>query len=148
MLCDEDKRHIDFDHSDKLTVLEDIRKAVQEKKELCIQRCWTYKKSNGETVMLRDQIEKVMVWVDKFKSVGDNAMQYDPVHAALPWAGVRFLLQVGWMREVLICANHVSSCQLMIFKHSAAWLRGWNLSRVSSYATWSLSVSIWADHRH
>lgn len=95
MLSDEDKRHIDFDRSDKLTVLEDIRNAVQEKKELCIQRCWTYKKSNGETVILRDQIEKIMVWVDKFKTIGDNVMQYDPAHAALPWAGVRFFLQVS-----------------------------------------------------
>jgi hypothetical protein len=94
MMGEEDKRHIDFDHSDKLAMLDDIRKAVQEKKELCIQRCWTYK-SNGETVILRDQIEKVMVWVDKLKTIGDNAIQYDPAHAALPWAGVRFILQVS-----------------------------------------------------
>lgn len=35
-----------------------------------------------------------MVWVNKFKEVVDVAIQYDPVHAALPWAAVRFLLQV------------------------------------------------------
>jgi hypothetical protein len=36
-----------------------------------------------------------MEWVDKFKTIGDNAIQYDPAHAALPWAGVRFILQVS-----------------------------------------------------
>ena len=35
-----------------------------------------------------------MVWVEKFKEVGDTIIQYDPGHAALPWAGVRFVLQV------------------------------------------------------
>jgi hypothetical protein len=32
--------------------------------------------------------------VDTFKQIGDVAVQYDPAHAALPWAGIRFLLQV------------------------------------------------------
>lgn len=45
-------------------------------------------------IILRDLLEKVMVWVNKFKEVVDVAIQYDPVHAALPWAAVRFLLQV------------------------------------------------------
>jgi hypothetical protein len=26
--------------------------------------------------------------------MGDDTMQYDPVHASLPWAGIRFLLEV------------------------------------------------------
>ena len=41
-----------------------------------------------------DLFGKVIRWIDLFKQVGDAAVQYDPVHAALPWAGVRFLLQV------------------------------------------------------
>ncbi len=39
--------------------------------------------------------EKIVVWVRKFKAVGDIAVQYDPAHASLPWAGVRLILQVG-----------------------------------------------------
>ena len=35
-----------------------------------------------------------LVWIGRFKEIGDIAIQYVPVHAALPWAGVRFLLQV------------------------------------------------------
>jgi hypothetical protein len=41
-----------------------------------------------------DLFGKVVKWIDLFKQVGDAAVQYAPVHAALPWAGVRFLLQV------------------------------------------------------
>ena len=44
---------------------------------------------------MRDIFEKIIVWVDKFKALGDVAVQYDPAHASLPWAGVRFLLQVS-----------------------------------------------------
>ncbi|KAI9787365.1 MAG: hypothetical protein M1816_007651 [Peltula sp. TS41687] len=48
---------------------------------------------NGQQLILRDVAEKVIVWLNKFKDVGDVAINFDPVHAALPWAGVRFLLQ-------------------------------------------------------
>jgi len=45
-------------------------------------------------VIFVDLFGKIIKWIDLFKQVGDVAVQYDPVHAALPWAGVRFLLQV------------------------------------------------------
>jgi hypothetical protein len=45
-------------------------------------------------IILRDVAEKIVFWLDKFKEVGDVAVNFDPVHAALPWAGVRLLLQV------------------------------------------------------
>ena len=50
----------------------------------------------GEEVVLRDVGIKILRWVDKFKQIGDIIVQYDPGHAALPWAGFRFLLQVGF----------------------------------------------------
>jgi predicted nicotinamide N-methyase len=37
---------------------------------------------------------KIIAWLDKFKQVGNMVVQYDPHHFALPWAGVRFLLEV------------------------------------------------------
>ena len=51
-------------------------------------------KFRGEEVVLRDVGLKILHWVDTFKQIGDIIVQYDPVHAALPWAGFRFLLQV------------------------------------------------------
>ena len=80
---------------DKLSILQDILEAVEEKKELCLQKRWKYRRANGEIVIFRDVLGKMVRWVSKFQEAGDNAVQYDPVHAALPWAAVRFLLRVS-----------------------------------------------------
>ena len=50
---------------------------------------------NGRQIFLRDVAQKIVVWIDKFKQIGDIAVNFDPVHASLPWAGIRFLLEVG-----------------------------------------------------
>lgn len=68
--------------------------AVEEKKQICLRRRWKYKNSKGQDVILRDVFEKIIVWVNKFKEVGDVGVQYDPVHASLPWAAIRAILQV------------------------------------------------------
>jgi hypothetical protein len=90
-----DKYEIDFDHSDKRAILSDVLNMVNVKKDQCMQNRWKYKNKNNEDVFLRDVFEKMAKWVNKFKEVGDVAAQCDPAHAALAWAGVRFLLQVG-----------------------------------------------------
>ena len=93
-LSNDDKAAIETHNMDKLSVLKDVLAAVNEHRRICMQRRLRYRKSNGEVVILRDIIDKVAVWVQKFKEIGDIAVQYDPTHAALPWAGVRLLLQV------------------------------------------------------
>jgi hypothetical protein len=40
-------------------------------------------------------VEKTVSVLKKFVSVGDVAVSFDPVHAALPWAAVRFVLVVS-----------------------------------------------------
>ncbi|KAI5817430.1 hypothetical protein BZA77DRAFT_386720 [Pyronema omphalodes] len=40
------------------------------------------------------KIDKLLNWMDKFKEIGDIVVQYDPVHAALPWAAFRLLLKL------------------------------------------------------
>ena len=67
---------------------------AQESKKVCMQKRWKYKKDNGEIIILRDVVEKIIIWVEKFIAVGDAAFQYDPVHAAPAWAAFRFVLQV------------------------------------------------------
>ncbi|KAI5776308.1 hypothetical protein EDC01DRAFT_625555, partial [Geopyxis carbonaria] len=57
---------------------------------------------NGDEVVLRDIGMKILQWVDKFKAIGDVVVQYDPGHAALPWALFRFLLQVCVDRQETI----------------------------------------------
>jgi type IV secretory pathway VirB9-like protein len=62
--------------------------------EVCRAKQWTIKNRQGHKVILRDVFAKIATWIDKFKQVGDVAIQYDPGHAALPWAAIRFVLQV------------------------------------------------------
>ncbi|KAI5815829.1 hypothetical protein BZA77DRAFT_264853, partial [Pyronema omphalodes] len=40
------------------------------------------------------KMQKLIDCMDRFKEIGDLIVQYDPVHAALPWAGVRLLLKL------------------------------------------------------
>ena len=43
---------------------------------------------------LRDEADTVMLWLDRFKPVGDIAVNADPIHAGLPWVGVCLLPEV------------------------------------------------------
>lgn len=49
---------------------------------------------NGEQFFVRDVLGTISRWVKMFVEVGDAAVQYDPGHAALPWAALRALLKV------------------------------------------------------
>ena len=52
---------------------------------------------NGRQILLRDVAEKIIYWIDKFKQVGDVAVNFDSVHASLSWAGIRLLLEVRFI---------------------------------------------------
>jgi len=54
----------------------------------------------GEEVVMRDIGMKILHWIDRFKQIGDIIVQHDPGHAALPWAGFRFLLKVGLLLQL------------------------------------------------
>jgi hypothetical protein len=81
----------------------DIQSAVQgainaanDKRQTCLNKRWSFI-LNGRNIILREKAEKVVHWLDRFKSIGDVAVNADPVHAGLPWAGIRLLLEV-WKR--------------------------------------------------
>ena len=76
--------------------IEDVHTAVQEKLHECIQKRGNYTRGDGQKVVLWDVLNKIVKWVKKFKEVGDMAIQYDPGHAALPWAAIRLLLQASF----------------------------------------------------
>ena len=75
------------------SALGDLLKAAQEKQKICSDKRWTFT-IRGRPVMLREEADKVIVWLDRFKAVGDIAVNADPIHAGLPWAGIRLLLEV------------------------------------------------------
>ena len=82
-------------NSSSPTKLDDLLAAVDDRKHECQQNQWTVDRGPGRNpIVLRDVFTKIATWIEKFVACGDCAVQYDPGHAALPWAAVRFLLKV------------------------------------------------------
>ena len=92
-LSAQDKAILNHNEGSKSIILESVRNAAEQKRELCMRRRWKFRKGK-KVIFVRDVLDKIIVWIDKFKQIGDTIIQYDPVHAALPWAAVRFILQV------------------------------------------------------
>ncbi|KAH7119554.1 hypothetical protein B0J11DRAFT_582082 [Dendryphion nanum] len=93
-LSSDDKLNINFNRPDKLNILAELHTAAENSRQRALESRWRYIRKSGEAVIMRDVFEKIIRWVDLFKQVGDVAVQYDPGHASLPWAGVRFVLQI------------------------------------------------------
>ena len=81
--------------------IQSLLDAAERKRQDCDSRRWVFKR-DGKNIILRDLASKIVVWVNKFKEVGDIAVNFDPVHAALPWAGVRFLLQARGIYLIVV----------------------------------------------
>ena len=75
------------------TKLDDILHVVEAQQLRYRANRVTTKGRRGETIVLSDVFAKITEWVKTFVAVGDVAVQYDPGHATLPWAAVRFILQ-------------------------------------------------------
>jgi predicted nicotinamide N-methyase len=94
-LSDDVKQYIDFGSVNKLDVLVDLLELIEISHQECVQKRWRYVRRNGEVVIIRDLFAKITKWLDVFKQIGDSAVQFDPHHAALPWADIRFVLQMS-----------------------------------------------------
>ena len=87
-------QHYMFDNaSDIGLALEKSLAAAKEKQRCCIEKRWTFTLA-GRTVVVKEEADKVIGWLNRFKAVGDVVANVDPVHVGLPWAGVRLLLEV------------------------------------------------------
>ena len=93
-LAERDRRWIDFSHDDKRTSLEMLLGLVERDQEDDVKRQLEIPRKSGKPIVLRDVFGKIANCIHKFREVGDNVVQYDPAHAALPWAAVRLVLQV------------------------------------------------------
>lgn len=92
-LNDDDKSRLDVtqlregDPVDKL--LESINKDLDDQAK----RQQIVKRKRGKPLVLRHLYARIVTCINKFKNIGDIVVQYDPAHAALPWAAVRLVLQ-------------------------------------------------------
>ena len=93
-VSEKDKNTLAANKTESKLDIEELLVAARAKRDICLENQWEFE-FRGRAVNLRYQADKTISWLTKFKEVGDIAIQYDPSHAALPWAGIRFLLQVG-----------------------------------------------------
>lgn len=86
-------RSLTADRGDTDLIPEIILRDVRAKREICDKKRWTFR-CGDHTVQLRDTADKVLNWLVKLKAAGDIVSNVDPLHAGVPWAGIRFLIQV------------------------------------------------------
>ena len=85
--------HILPNSSDINLALEHALAAAQEKQRHCLEKRWRVTFA-GREFILKEEADKVICWLNRVKQVGDVVVNVDPVHAGLPWAGIRLLLEV------------------------------------------------------
>lgn len=79
-----------------LDLIESYMKTTHEAYETCVRKRWQIKvPGKQDKIVVRDLLGKITHWTEVFQNVGDQAISFDPGHAALPWAGARFLLQIA-----------------------------------------------------
>ena len=108
--------------------LENALTATKEKQRCCIEKRWTFTLA-GRSVTLREEAEKVVRWLNRFKSVGDIAINVDPVHVGLPWAGIRLLLEVLLGFQILKLKSDSYVLNRLPYPRRTKWLRFWSDAR-------------------
>lgn len=97
MLGPEVAEQVRLKQTDKLIVLQEVLAAANEKQQQCKDKQWKYTRSNGKVIVFRDIFDKIVDWLNKLKDIGEFVAKVDPVHAAIPWAAIKFFLQVDWL---------------------------------------------------
>ena len=88
--------------SDSDSILRAVTSTIREiDRKRWVNYSYTWK---GRTYKIFGLLNNVTKWVERFKSIGDIIVQYDPIHSALPWAAVRMLLQVC-SHSALVCTK-------------------------------------------
>ncbi|KAH7308794.1 hypothetical protein BKA65DRAFT_601650 [Rhexocercosporidium sp. MPI-PUGE-AT-0058] len=81
--------------TDRLQVLQEVLTWSRTCQQASLQKRWVWKNRKVEVIIVRDLFAKMITWIEKVKSIGDTIVQYDPGHAALPWAAARLILQAS-----------------------------------------------------
>ncbi|KAF8246975.1 hypothetical protein K440DRAFT_661713 [Wilcoxina mikolae CBS 423.85] len=94
-----------------LDYLEELLDATKASRDLCQKNRLVFE-FGKKSIVVSEVTDKLVSWIEKFKAVGDTIVQFDPTHAALPWAAVRFILQIAVnnqesMSAVLIGLEHI-----------------------------------------
>lgn len=55
-----------------------------------------------KSIVVRDQAERIVKFVQTFSSLGSTIASIDPIHAGIPWAGVCVILTVSYHFKILL----------------------------------------------
>jgi hypothetical protein len=77
----------------------DVLTKANLKRDEFLARAWNIP-FGKRTINLRSAAQKFITLLNRFKSVGDIASAADPIHAGLPWAAVRLLIDVSSINTV------------------------------------------------
>lgn len=86
-------RELNCDDGDVTSAIARALTAANDQKRVCESKRWRWK-IRGHEVFLQDVADKTIFWLDRFKATGDIAVNADPIHAGLVWAGFRVILEV------------------------------------------------------
>ncbi|MCJ1313661.1 hypothetical protein MMC25_007340 [Agyrium rufum] len=89
----------DFGGIEKIEALNNVLDLAKSRQHEFLKKKWSYKKHNDKVAYFHDNYAKIVAGLQRFKEIGDVVVQYDPAHAALPWAAVRFFLQITISRH-------------------------------------------------
>jgi hypothetical protein len=85
---------VSSDSKDGNAILSDLVKLGEAKRLLAEKRAWKLEFA-GRRIAVKDLTVKLVTWVRSFQGIGDTLVSIDPVHAALPWAAVKLVIQVS-----------------------------------------------------
>ncbi|GAM91406.1 hypothetical protein ANO11243_094560 [Dothideomycetidae sp. 11243] len=82
------------DERDVGVALQKAYNAAFKKQQECKQKNWQWQ-FRGRTIIVRDEADKVLFWLKRFKTIGGAVAEIDPVHIGLPWAVISSLLDLA-----------------------------------------------------
>lgn len=93
-LSDEDRNALDIEELKGANLAQAVLETTQTQKSKCEDKQWSFS-FKGKRILVRDILESIISWTEKFKQAVDFAVSMDVTgHAALPWACVKFCLEV------------------------------------------------------
>jgi hypothetical protein len=85
----------DFDQEDSHGIVNEVLDSAVEKKNEVTDKSWTFTRSDGTVIIIREIFDKIVNSIVKFQEAADFLVSLDASgHAALPWAIVKFFLSV------------------------------------------------------
>ena len=87
------RKHLESGSNQISAAVEQAYNAALGQKKVCEDKNWQCH-YRGRDIVLRAEADKLLLWLDRFKFVGDIVANAFPLHVGLPWAGIRMVLEV------------------------------------------------------